>query len=617
MGRKTTRTVDAAGRVTAVKDAAGNEVAYTLDQAGNATAMERKDVPAVGAPETFRTEFVFDALNRRTTKREIDRLNASNILTTTFEFDSRSNLTFRVDAENNPVRWTYDLASRITDYERALAVGAQIDVFTDAIHETMQYDKVHRLTTVTDDNFNATTYAFDALGRPEKTTFADGKFVTRTFDKNSNVSGWTDQNGSVISHVFDANDRLVQRDIVRGTGVLGPTQELYTYDALNRLTLASDDDYQFSRVFDSVGNLLSESQGYTATGQEKWKTVSTGWNSVGASINVTYPSGRKFTHNRDAIDRLLSIVETIPNVAVTTHTWQGVGRKATATHQNGTMTEYAWDGFARIQAIDHQTPTAQTFHNFEYAYDKAHNRRMEQNSFNATWLATLPTAVQTFLGARNGKGDVYAYDRAYRMVDARYDVTNPQAEVSTPGSQTYVQLIGYTLDGLGNRSQVQTTLWGGAPATTTYASDVVNQYTAVGGVSGARSPRPPDPPVGGAGPAPIGEALFLETSAETNAGRHSEPRHPDRHDLPGEVRARTAEEPPRQGGPLSACRGSLSNTLCPPRPPNRAPSTRETPNCPHVRTDRSKAPFLHVMCPHMRTIFCHFVRFRPAILSDR
>ena len=104
------------------------------------------------------------------------------------------------------------------------------------------------------------------------------------------MSGWTDQNGSVISHVFDANDRLVQRDIVRGTGVLGPTQELYTYDALDRLTLASDDDYQFSRVFDSVGNLLSESQGYTATGQEKWKTVSTGWNSVGGSINVTYPS---------------------------------------------------------------------------------------------------------------------------------------------------------------------------------------------------------------------------------------------------------------------------------------------------------------------------------------
>jgi hypothetical protein len=29
--------------------------------------------------------------------------------------------------------------------------------------------------------------------------------------------------------------------------------------------------------------------------------------------------------------------------------------------------------FARIQEIDHQLPTAQTFHKFEYAYDKVHN----------------------------------------------------------------------------------------------------------------------------------------------------------------------------------------------------------------------------------------------------
>ena len=44
-------------------------------------------------------------------------------------------------------------------------------------------------------------------------------------------------------------------------------------------------------------------------------------------------------------------------------------------------------------------------------------------------------------------------------------------------------LVGYTLDGLGNRSQVQTTPWGGSAATTTYASDVVNQYTTIASVS--------------------------------------------------------------------------------------------------------------------------------------
>jgi len=107
---------------------------------------------------------------------------------------------------------------------------------------------------------------------------------------------------------------------------------------------------------------------------------------------------------------------------------------------------------------------------------------MEKNSFNATWVGTLPAAVQTFLNGRGGKGDVYAYDWAYRLVDARYDVTNPATEVTSPGSQTYVKLVQYGLDGVGNRTQVQLTP-PTPPTSTSYASDVMNQYTTVGGVS--------------------------------------------------------------------------------------------------------------------------------------
>ena len=69
-----------------------------------------------------------------------------------------------------------------------------------------------------------------------------------------------------------------------------------------------------------------------------------------------------------------------------------------------------------------------------------------------------------------------------RLVDARYDVTNPATEVASPGSQAFVKLVQYTIDGLGNRSQVQTTP-PTPPSSVTYAVDVVNQYTALGGVS--------------------------------------------------------------------------------------------------------------------------------------
>ena len=146
------------------------------------------------------------------------------------------------------------------------------------------------------------------------------------------------------------------------------------------------------------------------------------------------------------------------------------------------MTEYGWDGFARLQEIDHTLASAQTFHKFEYAYDKVHDRRMEKNTFDATWIATLPAAVQTFLSGRNAKGDVYAYDWANRLVDVRYDTTNPLLEVQTPGSQPFGKNVQYVMDGLGNRSQVLTTP-PTPPAQVVYATDVVNQYTQVGGVN--------------------------------------------------------------------------------------------------------------------------------------
>ena len=110
-------------------------------------------------------------------------------------------------------------------------------------------------------------------------------------------------------------------------------------------------------------------------------------------------------------------------------------------------------------------------------------QELVEGHINSTWINSLPTGIQPFLNGRNGKGDVYAYDMAYRMVDTRYDVTNPATEVATPGSQTYVTKQVYTLDGLGNRSQTQQTPWGGSTTTVSYSFNAMNEYTAIGGTS--------------------------------------------------------------------------------------------------------------------------------------
>ncbi|MCA9316687.1 MAG: hypothetical protein KDB73_14475 [Planctomycetes bacterium] len=483
-GADTTRTYDDAGRLKTVVDDVGNKVEWFYDENGNVTKVESTDIPDAGGSEVYVTNYGYDVLNRRSTMSEVDRLNGSNVLLTSFYHDSQGNLVFRVDAEGHPVRWTYDLAGRLTQYERALATGTSNEDFTSAITETFAYDASSRLTSVTDDNFHATSYTYDVLGRSTRTTYADTKYVDREFDENGNLTEWTDQNGTVVTNTYDDEDRLTIRSISKGTGVGGVTSESFGRDALGRIISAVNNDYKVLLDWDSVGNLLSDQQGYNILGSEQWKTASATWSIAGAMTGLTYPDTFAISHARDSIHRLTSITDVGSTATIVDYAWQGLGRKASATNENGTVTEYAYDGFRRVTEIDHKLSSAgASFHLLEYAYDDVHNRRMEKHSFDATWISGLPSAVQSFLNARDTKGDVYEYDWAYRMVTAKYDVSNPASEVATPNSQTYVTKTDYTLDGLGNRSQVGVTPYGSGTATTTYSSDVVNQYTSIASVS--------------------------------------------------------------------------------------------------------------------------------------
>ena len=72
---------------------------------------------------THEYESTYDALGRKTADKEIDRTNSSNVLTTTYHYDSRGNLTFVVNAEGNPTRTTFDALGRRIKRERAADAG--------------------------------------------------------------------------------------------------------------------------------------------------------------------------------------------------------------------------------------------------------------------------------------------------------------------------------------------------------------------------------------------------------------------------------------------------------------------------------------------------------------
>ena len=64
-----------------------------------------------------------------------------------------------------------------------------------------------------------------------------------------------DPNGSQITDDHDLLDRLTDRTINPGIGVVGSTFEAFQYDGLSRLVLGADDDSTVFRGYDSLSRV--------------------------------------------------------------------------------------------------------------------------------------------------------------------------------------------------------------------------------------------------------------------------------------------------------------------------------------------------------------------------
>ena len=154
------------------------------------------------------------------------------------------------------------------------------------------WDDNSRLVLQRDDNGNETRYAYDALNRLERETFADGTTIRFFFDRDHNVEQTIDENQSIIDCAFDAANRLTNCRITRGAGVAGSTLQTFEYDGLYRNTLATDDndpddpldDSVVERRFDSLSRILEEVQ--------NGKVIASDWFADDLRAGLHYPNGR-------------------------------------------------------------------------------------------------------------------------------------------------------------------------------------------------------------------------------------------------------------------------------------------------------------------------------------
>jgi RHS repeat-associated protein len=239
---------------------------------------------------------------------------------------------------------------------------------------------------------------------------------------------------------------------------------MFEYDGLGRLVRASDnndpadvnDDSTVRYQYDSLSRDLVEDQ--------NGRLVRSRYDGLNNKLGLTYPNGRVVRYTYDGLDRIDQIITPESGNPLVDYNYIGPGRTLSRTYSNGVRLARTYDAVRRIVKHEHRLANSQQLAaGFEYDYDRENNRRLE---------------VRTHDG---GRGDVFVYDSAYRVVDYKRDVMNPRAEANQPGSGSPMSARAqYTIDGANNWRLVG---FGAMP--TQFVPNVMNEYEMVGGVTQA------------------------------------------------------------------------------------------------------------------------------------
>ena len=491
------RVYDGASRPIETIDALGNRRLTDYDQNSNPVQTTSIEVPSPDLDpqvpdEQFVTHYVYDQLDR------LGRATDNAGQTTRFTYDSRDNLVAQSDPlgdlmddplglfpgpsqsgqinhPGNTRSYVYDGLDRriqsIYDLRQNGQGGQPLDLSSPfnpdgQVTVTYEFDGNSRLTGMIDDNGNLTGYAYDDLNRRTDQTNADLTQYLFQYDRDDNGIHVTDPNGSVISRTYDVLNRLVQTDVNRAQGVGGTIQETYAYDGLSRLTQSTDDNGSVDTlqtceyIFDSLSRRLEE--------QQNGRPISSVYAGDGRRLSCTYPGGRMISTTFDAIDRPKTVSDVSGLIGQCFYIG-GAMRELKRALGNNTVLSFlddagtqiiGYDAVKRVSRMRHLSPDGTSpFPDREYSYNRASRRTSEKRNEDF--------ALQ----------DTYTYDSLYRVLNTDLDTAGMPGAIMRDQSQ-----IGYQLDGVGNRRQVDTNSISTGPQSDLFAANEMNEYTNIDGV---------------------------------------------------------------------------------------------------------------------------------------
>ena len=392
------------GRVTQVKDPAGNAWSYTYDANGMLASAT-----SPGASPDTRTYLYENSADRQ--------------LLTGISINGARYSTYKYFADKRV-------------QESGLAGGEEKDTFTYATNQT----------TVTSATGQPVTYTFTpaqgalkvaSVSRAQTSTCAAASAQT-AYDSNGWVDYTLDWNGNKTDYTYDAAGKLLQVTSAANTASAATRVNTWTGSNLTTVTYLDAGGSAYAKVVYAyaTGGASSRLASETWTDLRAGGTRSTTYaytfypSTVLASMTVTrtLPSSSAVTtYAYDTYGNLTSIINAIGHV-VTWSGYSGLGLPGRMTDANGTITDYAYDAKGTLSTATLYAPGARVT---SYAYNHARqptdityaDGRIDRLRYNAAGRLT---------SAGNALSEMQSY--GYNVSTNTETTTSPRKTPSLSGS---------------------------------------------------------------------------------------------------------------------------------------------------------------------------------------
>ena len=319
---------------------------YEYDSKGNITKIidakgnvaEFKDYDSMGNPGT--TILPLDSTRKVTTKNE---------------YDDKGNLIKEYDPLNRVTTYEYDKLGQLT---KSIDIYGNVTTYTydskgrllkvidplNQVNEYMEYDKYNNPIKLKNSKGLISTAEYNSLGNQVKYTNEIGETVESTYDKNSNLILSVDSRGRETKYDYDEMDRLIK--ILHPDGAVETAKYEYDEKTKNEIATSIDaDGVETKQFYDDIGRIYKVTVGGKLQVENKF-------DELGNLVEVKDALGRKAISEYDDLGRQTKVINDPEGLKMgITYEYNAAGAIISQTPTAGGKTEYEYDLLGRVTKV--------------------------------------------------------------------------------------------------------------------------------------------------------------------------------------------------------------------------------------------------------------------------